>query len=283
MKRRRLNDLYVRGRELEITDGEGPAVKIWLNKLNEIERESVIRRASAAKARLMIDADDEQSDLFNSVYADTRSGITARSELILFLIADDAAAARRRIEAEISANEETWGKDEYLQGLVDSWIGDENNEGLSATIVEEPDDPDANRVRAELDRFEEEVRTRVEVEIQALQKDWEDVALDVLWRKSAHKILEHRAEEEFVREYQRQQLFYAVREPDSHRKRYFATVQEIDDIDEDLRKHLTEQYETLIVPPLEGKDSPPQADSSELSAPPEPETSEASGRVAAMA
>ena len=57
MKRRRLGDLYVRGRELAPDDGSGEPVKIWVAKLNEVDREAALRRANATKARYLIDID----------------------------------------------------------------------------------------------------------------------------------------------------------------------------------------------------------------------------------
>jgi hypothetical protein len=280
MKRRRLSDLYVRGKELAPSDGEGEPVKVWLNKMNEIERESVLRRANAAKARFMIEADNEESEWFEAMYAETRD-VTNRDELVVLIIADEITNARRRIEAEISGDEEAWAKDDYLQGLLDAWIGDDTNPGLAATIKEDPDDPEAKRVNDELDRFEKQVRSAVETETNRLLKDWADTDIDVLRRKATHKLLDLRAGEEFVREYRRQQIFHAVREIGDHRKRHFAAVSEVDDLDPELAKYLIEQYESLIVPPDEGKDSPPPAASSEASESLEEEAT--SGLVAASA
>lgn len=275
VKKRRLSDLYVRGREVAPTDGYGEPVKVWLNKLNEIDRETCLRRASAAKARFLIGSDDEDSDAFAAMYAETRD-IGERDELIFFLIAEDLQRSRRRIEAEIAADEETWGKEDYLQGLIDAWIGDDENPGLSTTMLEDPDDPEAKRVSDELDRYQNAINAELTAEEARLRKDWEEVDLDVLRRKVAHRLLELRAGEEFIREYRRQQIFFAVREPVDHRKRYFRSVSEVDDLDEELRQFLTEQYESLLVPPLEGKDSPAPAGSSNS---PEPikETPEPSG------
>lgn len=281
MKRRRLSDLYVKGRELAPTDGNGEPVKVWLNKLNEVDRESCLRRANAAKARYMIEADNESSDQFAAMYAEARD-VRSRDELVAFLISEEAQTARRRIEAEIAGTEDKWSEDDYLQGLIDAWIGDDENPGLSATIVEDPDDPEAQRVSAELDKFEAQVRAELDVERNRLVKDWEDVEIDTLRRKAAHRLVELKAGEEFIREFRRQQIFYAVREPNDHRKRYFATVAEVDDLDDELRLFLIEHYENLVVAPDEGKDSPPEEASSNLSEVPAADT-EASGQEDAAA
>jgi hypothetical protein len=262
MKHRRLGDLYVRGRELAPSDGEGEPVKVWLAKLNEIDREAALRRANAAKARFMIDADNEDGDLFAAAYAEFRV-IEERDEVMAFVIAEDVGKARRRIEAQHALDEETWGKDDYLQGLVDSWYGgDESQPGLSSVYEEDPEDPEAKRVLGELERFRQLVNAEVESDTARLMMDYEGVSIDSLWRKGAHRILELRANDAFAREYRRQQLFFALRDPVNRRMRYFERVSEIDDLDDDLRDYLFEQYEDLMVDRTEGKDSPPPAASS---------------------
>lgn len=261
MKRRRLSDLYVRGRMLAPNDGEGEPVQVWMAKLNELDREASLRRANAAKARHLVDADNEDGELFAGAYAEIRE-IEERDELVIFLIADDVAKARRRIEAQRALDEDTWGKEDYLQGLLDAWSGDDQNPGLSTTYDEDPEDPEVKRVWDELGRFQEEVSTALRHETETLRKDFEDASTETLRRKAAHKLLELRANEEFIREFKRQQLFFSLRDPVNRRMRYFDSVRELDDLDDELRTYLAEQYETLMVDRTEGKDSPPPADSS---------------------
>lgn len=261
MKHRKLSDLYVRGRELAPSDGDGDPVKVWLAKLNEVDREAALRRANAAKARYMIDADDEDGELFASVYGEIRE-IEERDEVIVYLVAEDVSKARRRIEAQHALDEETWGKDDYLQGLVDAWYGDDAEPGLAQAHQEDPEDPEAKRVLGELERFRQLVNAEVAVETEGLMKDYEGVPMETLWRKCAHRLLELRATDAFAREYKRQQLFFALRDPVNRRMRYFERVAEVDDLDDDLRDYLYEQYEDLMVDRSEGKDSPPVAASS---------------------
>lgn len=265
MKRRRLSDLYVKGRELAPNDGDGEPVTVWMAKLNELDRESAIRRAHAVKARYMIDADDEDSETFAAAYAEVRD-IEGRDELVTFVVADDITKARRRIEAEHALDEDTWGKEDYLQGLLDAWHGDDDNPGLNDVQEEDPDDPEVKRVWSELERFREAVNQDVKDETERIFRDWEGVDIDTVRRKAAHKLLELRGTEEFVREFRRQQLFYALRDPVNRRMRYFQTVTEVDDLDDGLRGYLLEQYESLTVDRVEGKDSPPPEDSSNSSA-----------------
>jgi len=96
MKRRRLSDLYTRGTDLEIDDGTGDPVPVRLQKLNEIDREAVLRRANAAKARDLIDSDNEDSDAFQAMYARIRD-FGDRDGLVSLIIAEDAFIAATAI------------------------------------------------------------------------------------------------------------------------------------------------------------------------------------------
>jgi hypothetical protein len=111
-------------------------------------------------------------------------------------------------------------------------------------------------------RFQEEINDRLRAEVDGMTQDLADVPMEDLWRRASHRVIDMRATEEFAREFRRQQLFYAVRDPVNHRMRYFERVAELDDLDDELRTYLYEQYEDLMVDPTEGKDLPPQADSS---------------------
>lgn len=265
-KRRRLSDLYVRGKEYKIDDGTDRPVKVWLHKLNAIDREACFRRASTAKARFNVDSDDEESDVFQSMYAQVREMGDADG-LIAILVAEDLFKYRQSVEAELGQDEKTWGKDGYIQGLVDAWIGDDDNQGLAAVLARDAEDPEAKKVIAEINRFEKEVSDAVALESERLQKDWADTPEETLWRKSAHRILELRGNEIFNAEFERQQLFCSVREPDDHSKRYFKSLNEIDDLDEKVTEQLIKFYGLMVVDTTEGKDSRASQPSSNSSDP----------------
>jgi adenylate kinase family enzyme len=254
MKRRRLTDLYVKGKEVEVSDGSGEPVAVWLQKLNGVDREACLRRANAAKAKFMIEADKEDSEIFQAMYAEVRD-TPDREGLVGVVVAEEVARHRMRIEAQRAADEETWAKDNYLQGLIDAWIGDDDNPGLAATQAEYPDDPEVARVLAEIERFEHEVTEETRAHTSALLKDWQDVSDEELWRKASHKLLERRGNDMFNREFDKQQLFHSVREPDEHAKRYFLSVKEIDDLDESIVNRLIKHYGYMMVDGIEGKDS----------------------------
>lgn len=283
-KRRRLADLYVRGKEVTFNDGQGDAVKVWIQKLNAIDREACLRRGSAAKARYMTEGDTEDSDLFQSAYAQARDMGADREGLIAIVIAEDLTKQRQKIEAQLTMDEKTWGKDNYIQGLIDAWVGDDVNPGLAQTRAEDPDDPEATRVIDEIERFETEVNKKLKAYAGQVYKDWTDVTDDTLWHKAAHRLIELQGGDVLNREFERQQVFYCVRDPGDHRKRYFAQVSEVDDLSEDLLKAIVTHYNSMLVDLSEGKDSRLNRSSSTSSGQPsEVETAEDSGLQAATA
>lgn len=281
IKRRRLGDLYVRGKEISIDDGTDDPVVVWLQKLNEVDREAVYRRSQAAKARFLIDADDEDSDSFKSMYAGIRD-YNDREGLIRIVTGEEIVKFRIRTESQVAENKESWGKDGFLQGLVDSWVGTDEEPGLARTIVEDPKDPEALRVQAELDRFESEVRDIMDAEFDRLRSEWVEATDESLWTKASHEMLKRRADEVFMAENERQALFFCVRELDDHRVRYFSSPSEIDDLADSVRLRLTGELDTLVVTAHEGKGSPETQDSSASSESPA-STDETSGREAVTA
>lgn len=252
--RRRLSDLFVRGKEVKIEDDLGEPVVIWLQKLNAVDREACLRRSNAAKARYMTGADEVEGDSYQAIYAQARSGVDHAS-LVAIIVAEEITKARARIEAELLADRDGWGKDNYLQGLADSWIGDDDNPGLAATFAREPDDPEALSVKAELDRYEGEVMERAKHEEERLAADWDHASDEDVWHRATRRILDSRANDVFFREFERQELFYSVRDPADHSKRYFGSLAELNDLDDKVLDQLKTAYNALVVDPSEGKDS----------------------------
>lgn len=283
MKRRRLADLYVRGKELKVDDGSDDPVVVWIQKLNEVERDSILRRANAAKARHLIECDNETSEVFMSTYGTVRDFLS-REKMVELIVSEDVAKARQRLEAQMLADEDGWGKDGKLQGLLDSWTGDDETPGLAAAHAEDENDPEALKVKAELDRYDAELTDRVQGEEAKLAREWEDASIDDVARRATRELLKRQADDSFMKEWSRQQIFYCVRDPDDHHKRYFGTVPEVDDLDDQVRAFLDQQCNALFVGPVEGKDSPPNPDSSTSSGTPtEAAASPPSGPVAVSA
>lgn len=274
-KRRRLGDLYVLGKPLTLDDGNGP-VDVWLQKINPVEHEDSLRRAGQARAVHLSYVRDKTSDMFISAAQDTRD-FASHDSLVATAISRNLVDFMNRTEAEIAAEEE-WSKDDYLQALVDRWQGDELNDdlGLKAVFAKHPEDPEAKRVHDELARYEAQVEKIVAPERERLLEDWKDAPLDELIDIATEKLLERRADNVFMQEAEIWQLYYAVRLPENHSKRYFDDVDEVRVLEEPVRTELLMHYALLTVGVTEGKGSEGIPVSSPSSEPSEPEATEVS-------
>jgi hypothetical protein len=291
-KKRRLRDLYVTGREFKVDDGSGEPVVVWIQKLTQLEHEAAMRRAGAAKARLLMHRNDPDSETWQAVYSDVDE-MTDRDALLSYVLAEELSKVAESREAELAAEEE-WEKDNYLQGLKDAWFGDETAPGLKDVYIdEEPQEgeepsaryAEAKEVWSELKRFDETVDEKVQAERKRLVRDYENVSMEELRRQVVDKFLEIRAGSAWVREFRRCEVMYAVRDPENHDEYYFApegkkepSREEVDQLAPETFGQLARAIDELTVDPTEGKDSEPTPDSSDLSASPgEPETAPTSG------
>lgn len=262
-KRRRLEDLYVRGRELSVDDGSGDPVTVWLQKMNPLEHEKAIRKAGAAKAQVLLAQRDHQSEEWQEALTDV-SELGGRDVLIEQVIQEEVAKLRESKEAELSFEDE-WKKEGYLEGLREAW-----QSGLDMKYAEDPEDPEARRVFLELKRFTDQLDEQLADEIDALRRDYDDMPLEQLQDKVVDRVLDMRAGLAWLKEYRRCEVFFSVRDPDDHDKYYFSSRDEVDRLSAEVFRILANAYEELAVPPLEGKDSGKTPDSLPSSEQPAP-------------
>lgn len=272
-KTRRLTDLFVRGKEVTIGDGEG-AITVWVQKLNPVDQEMALRRANAARARILAKKKDEDSFEYQS----TRMDIVGKDadELIEFLVADVIQSKSQSFEAELAAEDE-WSKDHYLQGLRDSW-----NDGLKDAYHMDNDDEEAARVFAELRRFSDEVTKLLQGEAEKLRGDYKDTSDEELENLVFDKMFAATADMAWVHEYRRCEIWLGVRELENHKKRYFESRDEVDHLEQEVLVPLVAAYHEVNVDVTEGKGlvgTPPSSPSSEQSE--KVETAPSSGRVVA--
>lgn len=259
-KKRKITDLYVRGRELEFDDGnpeldpEERKVKVWCSKLNPHEHGQALNRSQAARVRFLRASDDEDSEEFLVVYQGVRN-YPSREGLINVICAADIMRTRDRILAEMEAEPE-WADDGYLQALTDRWVGDEDNPGLKHTYAMDPEDPEAKRVYDEMTRFDDMANLELKAERQALVDQWADATEEELWTAGAKAMLEDAGKEVFYKEFQVQQVFFGARDPDDHTKRLFGSVEEVRTLDESVFQQMSATIALLSVEPTEGKGSP---------------------------
>lgn len=253
-----LADLY-RVKE-RVTFGEGDeAITVWVVKLNQLDMQSVFRRAQAAKAKVLVQIQDPESDLYQSVLAQVLQ-TEDQNVLIESIILPEIAEKTLSIQFELEA-EKPWGDDEYLVGLRAAWVGSEDEPGLEQrwldTVDTDDPDPEADRVFKELSKFNDLVSERLKEEHDGLVASYAD--LDIAWLrdKAVKAFLKTYADQAFTDEYVRQRTFFSVRQGDNWRKPYFAELDDLDQCDDLMVKpRLVQAYEMMTADGPEGKDSP---------------------------
>ncbi len=266
-KTRRLADLYVRGKEVVIDDGEG-GVKVWLQKLNPVEHESAMRNANAQRARALAVKKNVEGAEYQAVMSQVYD--LDVDSLIDYLVMPEIQKYQVAREEENAAEEE-WSKDNYLQGLRDSW-----NDRLELAYAEDPENVDAKRVFEELQRFDAQVEKLTEGFEDNRRKDYASQAVESLQEKVATQFIEMQADMNWMKEFHRNELYYSVREPDHHKSRYFSSLEELDQLSQEVTIALQTEYRSLVVDVTEGKGSQATDDSSPSSEQPAKEETAAS-------
>lgn len=265
-KRRTLLDLFSPGREVTFDDGEG-AVTVWLQKINPAENEEAVRRAGAARARLRAGLNDHDSDEYLEMLDDI-SGYE-REVLVNYLTTEREIELRMSVEAELELGDDTeWGKDGYARGLVEAWAN-----GLQDRYVENPDDPEVQHVLKEVQRYNDDVRSRIEADLAGVRASYDDWPIEQLRDSVIEKFTESRLSAEWTKEYERCRIWKATRDPENHRQSYFEHRDEIDQLDDEIREGLLRAYRVMSVDLIEGKGSPgiPASSSSSTTSDTEPE------------
>lgn len=264
MTKRRLSDLYVVGKDLSFDDGAGEPVTVYLKKLTPVDQETAIRKANAARSKVYAAGRDPESDESGDLLSQAID-LGTRDDLVSYLCAARLSTFETQKEAELAAEDE-WSKDGYLQGLKDAW-----EDGLKETYHVDPEDNEAKRVFAELERFAEQVEPHVADEKTNLEGLYANTPLEELRQLVADDLLSMSADVAWVREYRKCEVWLSVRVPENHRERYFESKDEVDELPPEILNRLVEEYRVLTVDVVEGKDSRATDGSLTSSVPPEPE------------
>ncbi len=242
-------------------------VAMWIQPPSPLQREMALRDAQAARARALIRAKrDENSEEHLSVLA-FLADMTDETliEYVMVSTQDDRSNEATR---EVLALDEWQDITAYQDAMrqfdeMDPAERDENPEYIALMEKDE--------------KFGEQVRQRT--------NELADAERDVLTMRgraeTEKRALEKRAElvgsQAFMREYEQQMLFYAVRDADDTGVLFFESARELAEQDDAIREVIQEALVPFITDGSEAKNSPGVASGSESSEPPKkPETSEAS-------
>lgn len=257
-KKRTLKDLYVRGRELTISDGDSDIV-VWIQKLNPVEYTSCLKKADAARARVLSTLKDKESDDYNAAIADLLAA--DRETLTTLLVSVERGRLAPVVEAQIAGSDK-WTEDNYLTGLYAAW------EDLESVFIDDPEDREAARVKAALDEFIKECEKELEEQVEAFQQGLEVTSDDELLELAISHNIKLVGDVTWMNEFYKQEVIYAVRDSDNHAVRLLESSDDVDGLQAETYGALSEAVRGLMVDPIEGKDSaaqPPSSTSSEQS------------------
>jgi hypothetical protein len=262
---KRLSDFYVVSKDVDFTDPDsGETVKVMIVKLNDPDTESMLRKASAAQAKVLMDRNNPDSEGYLETYAAV-AAIEDPEVLASWVIADEVAKLRISAAAKL-ASEGKWGKDDYYPGLLEAWA-----DGLRERWENDPTDEEGARVFAELKSFNDEVEAEVQearddllaIHAQRPMPDLHDQVTKIMLDIAA----DH-ARKVAINEYR---IYYSVRQPSkgpvSKAPRYFESIDEIRATHEMIRKTLEREYDAMAVEGIEGKGLPVDPASSPPSEP----------------
>lgn len=250
-RRRRLTDLYRKGRLLTLDDDRNDPIAIYIKKMAPFEQKIALEKANAAKARVLAAKFGQKgSDERLSFLAQADSqGLADREQMIELLSEVELNKKRMSHEAEL-ASEKYWSENNFLEGLLSEW-----QDGLEDKYAEDPEDPDASRVFAELSKFRDEVGKRVEKDRKAFKRDYASDSDETLREKVINVLIEQESDSVWMNEFRKQQIFYSTRDPEDHDKRYFADRSEIDQCEMEVLRQISVAIDDLEVDSIEGKDS----------------------------
>ncbi len=260
-----LRDLYKTQNQIAISDGVN-TVPVVVRKISPLQKEKAQRRANAAQAIRKRAKNDRDSEDYLSQLNQVQEVFGEAREQLLIVVVDEAMALEsQQIQARIMYDEDSeWAKDDYLQSLLDSW-----DNGMGQRFTDDPDDIDAAKVYAEIERFTTQVEAEVEEARGRMEDEWDLSGTPKLQEKVAEILLDRQALTLWHKEFIAARTYYSVRKVSDWRELYFDSIDEVLELDERTLQELVDAYDEISVDPIEGKDSPPAQSSS-----PQPELDE---------
>lgn len=275
MKKRRLTDLYVVGKEFSIDDGSGDPITVYLRKLNPVEQEDAMRRSNALRAAVFAQAKDAAS-LVHATLQLFLDDLKTKDDFVELLVTEKVAERSQAVEAEVG-DEEKWSKDDYLQGLKDAWATE-----MMRRYMENNEDGEAKAVFDAIQEYTEEVAKAMDHVDEEVRADYNGRSEEELRDMAYENQLRYEANLAWVKEYRRCEIWMSVRESKESKDRYFETREEVDELDQRVFVELMSEYRSMTVEPIEGKSLPVIPASSTQSESPEPQATEPTSGLQAV-
>lgn len=250
--RRRLTDLYIKGRLLALADDnpdEDP-IEVWISKISPLQKREAADHANVKRVAVLALKDAPPSDPGRIQYFENldSSMLSTRELKVSFLIAPELNKVEMALEAEVGARER-WATDDYLLSLQRAW-----NEGMEEKYLKDPDDEEAARVFNALSEYTEEVNSLLQKAREELEVKYKGSHESTLNEKCVDRLIEIDGEFSWYEEFRRWQLYFAVRRVDDHKELYFEDKAEVDELDSRVFDEIYKAFDDLNVSLIEGKD-----------------------------
>lgn len=250
-QRRRLSDLYSRGKVFPVLDENGnEALRVYVRKMTPADAEVSYLKASARRAAVLSLGKEETA---------SEMVITLQGQLDMFTRDNlvewrtTAALVERRPEAEAEvAFQDEWADENYLFSLQERVTQPD----FQAKVEETPDDPEVIRIKAELERYEVAVEDKMKVIEGDVRYEFEQHSEAQLRKAILDTMIQAQADSTWLAEFQRCQVWKCIFDAEKHDDPYFASREEVDQVQIEVLQQLFQFIDEVHVADSEGKDSP---------------------------
>ena len=248
-KRKKLSDLFVTGTEVEFRDGSDNPPKVWIQKLTPHETQEAADKARPEKMKILSIRKLPDDDPAKLRYIDeVETSLESKEDMMNFIISDKLEKAAISAQEEVASRDQ-WSKDDYLDGLQEAW-----REELKDRYFEDPEDEEASRVYEQLQKYTEEVTKEIKAKSLELRNEVDHLKEDELKRRCVNKLITIYSDSALLETFEKWKLYFAVRDPEKHSKKYFSSPEEIDGLQGPVLERLRDAYAELTVDGFEGKD-----------------------------
>lgn len=276
-RRKRLSDLGRTGKPGKVvwTDaetGEKTTTRVWIEKLSPSDYQKCVNRANAARARILAIARGDIADDENEM--PTREVILQQvidmgddpAPLVAYLAQAKVQERYHLIDAELRGDEDQeWGKEGYLVGLIDAWNGvDEADTPLKeiyahAEAGDTSLDPalvaQARHIFSEMTRYDEAFAKAIADELVSATDYYETESLDSVRSSLTDQFIKEMGDAEWSRVFVLSRILYMVRVFEQRNQNEFDSFAELEGTDDRIIAQLIRQIDALTIPDAEVKGS----------------------------
>lgn len=248
-QRRRLTDLYVKGRVVTLNDDSGePAIDVWVRKMTPVDMSTALTKANAARVRLLsLKKQTPPSEEWLSVKNEV---IDLDREILLQWAIQGKFVIRKVVIMARIAFENGWNEDNYLNGLEEEYASEE----FQQKLAEEPDNESLQRIALEYERYIAECEAEYIKELERLNREFDTMSDEELQEYILDEQLKLQADTSWLMEYQKCMVWLCCFDNENRKQRMFESRAEVDEVQPEVLTTLFQECEALNVPDAEGKD-----------------------------